>query len=364
MAKKSTDKKEIVQLSDQDPELRDQPTKEEIVETQAFEKELDMNTIFKDIEKKDKKRQADKAKKAKTPAKKKPKKSKETVSDDSVYLYLREISKIPILKADEEIKVTRIIQGPDPEASELSKRKLVQANLRLVVSIAKRYSSTSIQLLDLIQEGNLGLMKAADKFDPERGYKFSTFATWWIRQAISRSIADKSRTIRIPVHMIENASKLRKVTTELSQKLGRDPTDEEIMIVMDITPEKLHEIKNLHMKTLSTAAKVGSDDDGSATIADFIESEGTFDAPDQYATAKLLRAELKNVIEKLSDDEQAVLILRYGLLEDDNQKMYSHDELSEILGLPKDKVKKLEQKALRKLKAQVLEHGKLQEYFG
>lgn len=331
-----------------------EPTQEEIVETEFFEKNLDVEKDFDEINKK-----SPEKKKASKKVSKKSSKSEKS-SDDSVYIYLREIGKIPTLKSDEEIVVTRAIQAGGPD-SEKSKRKLVQANLRLVVSIAKRYSSNSIQLLDLIQEGNMGLMRAADKFDPGRGYKFSTFATWWIRQAISRSIADKSRTIRIPVHMIENASKLRKVINDMTQKLGRIPTEPEICHVLDISQEKLHEIQNLHMKTVSASTKVG-DDDGSSTIADFIESTSNYGNPDQYATAKLLRAELKNIINDLSEDEQKVLILRYGLLEEEHQKMYSIEELSNILDMPKEKVKKLEAKAIRKLKAQVIKSGKLDDY--
>ncbi len=296
----------------------EEPTQEEIVETVFFESNLDVEKDFAEITK-----NGSSPKEKKTSKKKSSRKSSSTekVSDDSVYMYLREIGKIPTLKSDEEIVVTRTIQAGGP-GSEVAKRKLVQANLRLVVSIAKRYSSNSIQLLDLIQEGNMGLMRAADKFDPGRGYKFSTFATWWIRQAISRSIADKSRTIRIPVHMIENASKLRKISNDMTQKLGRVPTEEEISHVMGISVEKLHEIQNLHMKTISASTRVG-DDDGSSTIADFMEATSNYGNPDHYATAKLLRAELKNIINDLSEDEQKVLILRYGLLEDEHQKMYS-----------------------------------------
>ena len=329
----------------------EEPTQEEIVEAEFFEKNLDVEKDFDEISKKGKKETTKKSSK---------KSSNERGSDDSVYLYLREIGKISTLKSDEEIIVTRAIHAGGVEG-EKAKRKLVQANLRLVVSIAKRYSSNSIQLLDLIQEGNMGLMRAADKFDPGRGYKFSTFATWWIRQAISRSIADKSRTIRIPVHMIENASKHRKVVNDMTQKLGRVPTEEEISHVMNISIEKLHEIQNLHMKTISASTRVG-DDDGSSTIADFMESTSSYGNPDQYATAKLLRAELKNIINDLSQDEQKVLILRYGLLEEEHQKMYSIEELAEILDMSKDKVKKLEAKALRKLKAQVIGSGKLDDY--
>ncbi|MCE2929495.1 MAG: sigma-70 family RNA polymerase sigma factor [Candidatus Caenarcaniphilales bacterium] len=300
----------------------------------------------------------EKAEKKKSKAKKSENKP---VSDDSVFLYLREIGKIPTLNNEQEIIVTRSIRkgGVDGEKA---KRQLVQSNLRLVVSIAKRYASNNIQLLDLIQEGNLGLMKAADKFDASRGYKFSTFATWWIRQSISRSIADKSRTIRIPVHMIEQASKLRKIIAEMTHSLGRSPSEEEIMMAMDISKERLFEIQNLQMKTVSIATKVSGDDDNSTTIADFIETTSTYDSPDAYATAKLLRQELKNIITELSKDEQAVLILRYGLIENENQKIYTFDELAEILKMPKDKLRKLEAKALRKLKAYVMESGRLEEY--
>ncbi len=324
-----------------------EPSKEDLLETQSFEKDLKTEEIFEEV------------KKEKKP-KKEVKKSSTKPSDDSVYIYLKEIGKIATLKSEEEIIVTRTIKKGGPEGDK-AKRKLVQANLRLVVSIAKRYASNNIQLLDLIQEGNLGLMRAADKFDPSKGYKFSTFATWWIRQAISRSIADKSRTIRIPVHMIESASKLRKVVSEATNKLGRAPTDEEIMGIMDISAEKLHEIQNLQMKTISIQSKVGGQDD-SATIADFIESTALYDSPDAYATAKLLRKELKSMIDDLSEEEQSVLILRYGMLEDEHQKMYSYDELAEILELPKEKVKKLEAKALRKLKSHLLKTGKLEEF--
>lgn len=339
---------------------KEEPTREDLAESEFFRKNLDTEELFKDLEKK--KKAAEKKAKEKEKAKK-TKRSKENkaLSEDSVFLYLREIGKIKTLNADEEIIVTRTVQKGGPEG-EKAKRKLVQANLRLVVSIAKRYASNSIQLLDLVQEGNLGLMRAADKFDPGKGYKFSTFATWWIRQAISRSIADKSRTIRIPVHMIENASKLRKVISEMTQKLGRTPTEEEIMHVLEISREKLHEIQNLHMKTISTSNTVGSEEEGGATLADFIESDGTYHTPDQYTTAKLLRNQLKTLINDLSKDEQAVLILRYGLLEDEHQKMYSFEELSDILDLPKDKVKKLEAKALRKLKAHVIDNKDMKEY--
>lgn len=343
----------------------EEPSEEDLIESEFFEQNLEADSIFAEVEGEDEATDEEtdviksKTKKSK-PDKREVKKKEKRLSEDSVYLYLKEIGKIPTLNPDEEISVTRTVRkgGADGERA---KRKLVQANLRLVVSIAKRYASNNVQLLDLIQEGNMGLMRAADKFDPSRGYKFSTFATWWIRQAISRSIADKSRTIRIPVHMIENASKLRKVIADMTNKLGRTPSEDEIMTVLDISREKLHEIQNLHMKTISISTKVGGNDD-SVTIADFIESQGTWDSPDRYATAKLLRNELKNIINDLSDEEQSILILRYGLLEDEHQKMYSVEELASILEMPKEKVKKLEAKALRKLKSHLLEKGEIEEY--
>lgn len=340
--------------------LGDEPSQEDLLEIEVFEKSLDEDSSAEeDIVEEDK---APTIAAAKKKSKKDPKPKKERgPSEDSVFIYLKEIGRIPTLSAQDEILVTREIRKGGTEG-EKAKRKLVQANLRLVVSIAKRYSSTSIQLLDLIQEGNLGLMRAADKFDPVKGYKFSTFATWWIRQAISRSIADKSRTIRIPVHMVEHFSRLRKVIIDLGHSLGRVPTEEEIMLTMDISREKLHEIQNLHMKTVSMFSKVGNSNDDGATIGDMIESDDNYSSPDSYVTAKLLRQELKNIINDLSDDEQSVLILRYGLLEDEHQKMYSFEELADMLDMPKDKVKKLEAKALRKLKAHVLQSGRLQEF--
>ncbi len=293
MVKKNSDPKNNFDL-DADP------SDEDLLESEFFEQNLDTDIAVRDPEEIEDIEDLESEIKAKDKLSFGGKKKDKKLSEDSVYLYLREIGKIPTLNNEEEINITRAIRKGGV-IGEKSKRKLVQANLRLVVSIAKRYASNNIQLLDLIQEGNMGLMRAADKFDPSRGYKFSTFATWWIRQAISRSIADKSRTIRIPVHMIEHASKLRKVVSDMTNKLGRAPTDEELMAVLEISREKLSEIQNLHMKTISISTKVGDSDD-SVTIADFIESQGTWDSPDRYATAMLLRNELKNIINDLSDE--------------------------------------------------------------
>lgn len=278
-------------------------------------------------------------------------------SDDSVKIYLREIGKIPLLNAKQELELAKSIKKGGIKG-ERSKRILVQSNLRLVVSIAKKYSSNTCSLLDMIQEGNFGLIRAAEKFDYSKGFKFSTFATWWIRQAISRSIADKSRNIRIPVHMIENISRLRKVKRYLTHELRRDPTEDEIAKVMNIDLEKLKEIEELNIKTVSMSAAVG--DEGSS-LGDFIECTGTFDTPDKFTTSKLLKTELKHIIADLSDDEQGVLCLRYGLIEGEDEKMYSLDEVAKLLGIKKDKVKKLEAKALRKLRS-VAREGKLKEY--
>lgn len=301
----------------------------EILETKAFEEELELDT----------KKLADRA------------------TDDSVKMYLREIGKIPLLDAVSEIELAREIKNGGLK-SERAKRRLVQSNLRLVVSIAKKYASNTCALLDLVQEGNFGLMRAADKFDFEKGYKFSTFATWWIRQAISRSIADKSRNIRIPVHMIENISKLRKFKRDLTHALKRDPTDEELAKAMDVDMEKLKEIHELNVKTVSMSAKVG--DEGSS-LGDFIECTGTFDTPDKKAISNLLKKELRQVVSKLSEDEERVLCLRYGLIEEGDEKMYTFEEIGELLGMTKSVVKKTEAKALRKLRCPD-KHGSLKEF--
>lgn len=285
------------------------------------------------------------------------KKLEKTSVDDSVRLYLREIGKVPLLDPRKELELAQTIRKGGL-GGERAKRMLVQSNLRLVVSVAKKYSSATCSLLDLVQEGNLGLIKAAEKFDYTKGYKFSTFATWWIRQAISRSIADKSRNIRIPVHMIENLSRLRKVKRQLTHELQRDPNEEELTSALQIDLEKLKELEELNVKTISMSAGVG--DEGSE-IGDFIECTGTFEKPEQFAISSLLKNELRSVINNLSKEEQAVLCLRYGLLEEESEKIYTLDEVGNILGLKKDKVKKIEAKALRKLRDPE-KHGNLKEF--
>ncbi len=279
--------------------------------------------------------------------------------NDGVYLYLKEIGKIPPLAVGEELVLARIIEQGGQEA-ERAKRKLVSANLKLVISVAKRYAQDSWNLLDLIQEGNLGLIKAAEKFDRIKGYKFSTCATWWIRQSISRSIAEKSRSIRIPAHMIEQASRLRKIKFDLSQGLGRAPSEQELAEALDIDIERLREIESLHMQTVSMSTRVGKEND--ADLSEFIESGETFAAPDAAVISKMLKDQLKKTIEFLSEEEQNVLILRYGLIESEGERMYTLEEVSEILDMPKANVKKTEAKALRKLKGKILEEGSLSDY--
>ena len=288
----------------------------------------------------------------------KPSKSeKAALINDSVYLYLKEIGKIPTINAEKEIEIAREIRSDDEEISDRAQRALVQANLRLVVSIAKRYARNSNQLLDLIQEGNLGLMKAAAKFDYRKGYRFSTFATWWIRQAISRSIADKSRTIRIPVHMIEIAGKLNKVKLELRQVLNRDAKPEEIAKEMDISMQKLEEIENLQIKTVSMSTKLKGEE--GVDISDFIASNNAFKSPDEHTNSTLLRGELKTIIEELTELEQNILFLKYGIAAD---RSYELEELSEILEIPKAQVKKYEARALRKLKLYAKDIKDLKEF--
>ena len=229
--------------------------------------------------------------------------------DDPVRLYLREIGRIKLLSANEEIELARkILEGGTPGA--IAKRKLVQANLRLVVSIAKKYVGRGMLFLDLIQEGNLGLIRAAEKFDHERGFKFSTYATWWIRQAITRAIADQARTIRIPVHMVETINKLKKVTRRLAQELSRKPTEDELAIEMNVSIPKLREIIKIAQEPLSLETPIGKEED--SRLGDFIEDKEA-DAPIKTVASELLREDLAEVLCTLSPRERDVLRLRFGM---------------------------------------------------
>lgn len=263
--------------------------------------------------------------------------------DDPVRLYLREIGRIKLLSANEEIELARkIIQGGTPGA--IAKRKLVQANLRLVVSIAKKYVGRGMLFLDLIQEGNLGLIRAAEKFDHERGFKFSTYATWWIRQAITRAIADQARTIRIPVHMVETINKLKKVTRRLAQELSRKPTEDELAVEMNVSIPKLREIIKIAQEPLSLETPIGKEED--SRLGDFIEDKEA-DAPVKTVASELLREDLADVLCTLSPRERDVLRLRFGM---DDGRQRTLEEVGQLFGVTRERIRQIEAKALRKLR--------------
>ena len=263
--------------------------------------------------------------------------------EDPVRLYLREIGRIKLLSTNEEIELARkIIQGGAPGA--IAKRKLVQANLRLVVSIAKKYVGRGMLFLDLIQEGNLGLIRAAEKFDHERGFKFSTYATWWIRQAITRAIADQARTIRIPVHMVETINKLKKVTRRLAQELSRKPTEEELAVEMGVSISKLREIVKIAQEPLSLETPIGKEED--SRLGDFIEDKEA-DAPIKTVASELLREDLAEVLCTLSPRERDVLRLRFGM---DDGRQRTLEEVGQLFGVTRERIRQIEAKALRKLR--------------
>jgi len=261
--------------------------------------------------------------------------------DDPVKIYLKDIGKVALLSADEEIELSKKAL----EGDEYAKAKLAESNLRLVVSIAKRYSGrTNMQFLDLIQEGNIGLIKAVEKFDPSKGFRFSTYATWWIRQSITRAMADQSRTIRIPVHMVETIHKLTRVKRQLIQDLGRDPTSSEIAAAMEIPEEKVAEIQKIAQDPISLENPVGEEDD--SKIADFIEDE-TIKSPTEVAAQNLLREQLLSVIETLTPREQKVIRLRYGL---DDSHPRTLEEVGKEFNVTRERIRQIEAKALRKLR--------------
>ena len=260
--------------------------------------------------------------------------------DDPVKMYLKEIGKIPLLTADEEVDLAKRM-----EAGEIyAKRRLAETNLRLVVSIAKRYVGRGMQFLDLIQEGNLGLMKAVEKFDYTKGFKFSTYATWWIRQAITRAIADQARTIRIPVHMVETINKLVRIERQLIQELGRDPTNEEIAKEMGIDVEKVREVRKIAQEPVSLETPIGEEED--SHLGDFIEDE-TAVAPDEAANFTMLREQLDDILSTLNDRERKVLELRFGLTDGTPRTL---EEVGKEFNVTRERIRQIEAKALRKLK--------------
>lgn len=260
--------------------------------------------------------------------------------DDPVRMYLKEIGKIPLLKPHEEVEFARLMS----EGDERSKQKLVEANLRLVVSIAKRYVGRGMLFLDLIQEGNLGLIKAVEKFDYKKGYKFSTYATWWIRQAITRAIADQARTIRIPVHMVETINKLIRVSRQLLQELGRDPKPEEIAKVMNMSEDKVREIMKIAQDPVSLETPIGEEED--SHLGDFIPDEDA-PAPAEAAAYSLLKEQIEEALNTLNDREQKVLKLRFGL---EDGRARTLEEVGKEFDVTRERIRQIEAKALRKLR--------------
>lgn len=261
-------------------------------------------------------------------------------AEDPVRMYLKEIGRIPLLSSEEEIELAKRMEMGDEEA----KKKLSEANLRLTVSIAKRYSGRGMQFLDLIQEGNLGLIKAVEKFDYRKGYKFSTYATWWIRQSITRAIADQARTIRIPVHMVETMNRVNRTSRRLLQEYGREPTPEEIAVTMNLPVERILEVSKISQEPVSLETPIGEEED--SHLGDFIQDEHV-PVPSEEAAHTLLREQLEEVMDTLSDREQKVLALRFGL---EDGKQHTLEEVGRDFQVTRERIRQIEAKALRKLR--------------
>ncbi|MCY3026128.1 MULTISPECIES: RNA polymerase sigma factor RpoD [Aerococcus] len=300
------------------------------------ESEKDIDQILDEEEKNKKKDKKDK----KDTNKSTSSTSSKVKTNDPVRMYLKEIGRVDLLTADEEVALAKRIEAGDPVA----KQELAEANLRLVVSIAKRYVGRGMSFLDLIQEGNMGLMKAVEKFDYTKGFKFSTYATWWIRQAITRSIADQARTIRIPVHMVETINKLVRIQRQLLQELGREPTPEEIGAEMDLPTEKVRNIMKISQEPVSLETPIGEEDD--SHLGDFIEDNDAMQ-PDEYTNQELLKEQLNEVLDTLTDREENVLRLRFGL-EDGQTKTL--EQVGQQFGVTRERIRQIEAKALRKLR--------------
>jgi RNA polymerase primary sigma factor len=278
------------------------------------------------------------------------------VSDDSVRLYLREIGKIPLLNAEEELALAKRVVEGDKRA----KDKMAEANMRLVVSIAKRYSGRGLDFLDLIQEGNTGLLRAVEKFDPDKGFKFSTYATWWIRQAITRAIADQARTIRIPVHMVETINKLLRTQRRMTQELNREPSIEELAKELDMEPEKVEYVIKIKQDITSLDAGVGRDgEDEDSVLGDFIEDEEGA-TPEESATSQLLKEQVQAVLSTLSEREQKIVKMRFGL---ENGKSHTLEEVGQEFAVTRERIRQIEAKALAKLRKHK-DAKKLHEYLG
>ena len=260
--------------------------------------------------------------------------------NDPVRMYLKEIGKISLLSQDEELKISKRVEEGDEEA----KRLLAESNLRLVVSIAKRYVGRNLSFLDLIQEGNIGLMKAVDKFDASKGYKFSTYATWWIRQAITRAIADQAKTIRVPVHMVETINKLKRIQRQMTLELNREPTEAELAKKMNTTEEKVREIFKISQDPLSLETPIGEEDD--SHLGDFLKDESSM-SPEEYAINEVLKDEIEEVLCTLTPREEEVLKLRFGLK---GGTCHTLEEVGNMFGVTRERIRQIEAKALRKLR--------------